>query len=517
MTSTTASRAGTREWIALAALVLPALLASMDLSILFMASPWISADLEPTAAQQLWIMDIYGFVMAGLLISMGSIGDRIGRRRLLLIGALAFGAASVFAAVSTTPEMLIAARALLGFGGATLAPSTLSLIRSTFIDENQRRTAIGVWTAAFTGGVVIGPIIGGLMLEHWHWGSVFLINVPVMVLLLVLAPILLRESRDAHPGPFDLTSAFLSLAAVLPVIFGIKKLAEDGFGSLALIALVVGIAFGALFVRRQRRRAHPMIDVQLFARGGFGGAIGANTAITLASAGMGLLAVTFMQTVLGLTPFVAALWMLPLVIGSIVGVALATALAPRVPPSVLVSAGLVLGAAGFLLVSTLRVDSPVWMLIASYGLLTMGVGLTSTLATALVLSTAPPEKAGAASAIAETSTEFGGALGIAVLGSVAAGVYSASMHDELPAGTPAELAEAATETVGGAIAASEGLSPADTTAVLEAAFASFTQGFTTTAAIGAGILVIAAAASAVALRKEPVSRPAPSPTIHEGA
>ena len=489
----------------------------MDLSILFMASPWISADLEPTAAQHLWIMDIYGFVMAGLLISMGSIGDRIGRRRLLLVGALAFGAASVLAAVSTTPEMLIASRALLGFGGATLAPSTLSLIRSTFSDENQRRTAIGVWTAAFTGGVVIGPIIGGLMLEHWHWGSVFLINVPVMLLLLVVAPFLLRESRDPNPGPFDPASAFLSLAAVLPVIFGVKKLADEGLDWTSVVAVAVGLAFGALFVRRQRRREHPMIDVRLFARGGFGGAIGANTAITLASAGMGLLAVTFMQTVLGLSPFVAALWMLPLVVGSVIGVALASTLASKVPPSALVSAGLTLGAAGFLLVSTLRVDSPVWILIASYGLLTMGVGLTSTLATSLVLSTAPAEKAGAASAIAETSTELGGALGIAVLGSIAAGVYRSTMNDQVPAETPVELADAATETIGGAIAASENLSSADRAALLESALGAFTQGFTTTALIGAAILVIAAAACAVALRKEPVNRPESSITIHEGA
>src|SRR5690625_2942706 len=195
----------------MAVLVLPALLASMDLSVLFMASPWISADLRPTSSQFLWIMDIYGFMMAGLLITMGSAGDRIGRRKLLLIGAAAFGIASALAAFAPSAEMLIAARALLGLGGATLAPSTLSLIRGMFLDEAQRRIAVGIWTSAFIGGVAAGPIIGGLLLEYFWWGSVFLINVPVMVLLLIVAPLLIGESRDPAPGRFDLLGAFLAL------------------------------------------------------------------------------------------------------------------------------------------------------------------------------------------------------------------------------------------------------------------------------------------------------------------
>lgn len=503
VTTTAPSRARARDWVGLAALVIPALLASMDLSILFMAAPLISAELGPTAGQHLWIVDIYGFVMAGLLVTMGSLGDRIGRRRLLLLGAAAFGAASLLAAFATSPELLIAARALLGLGGATLAPSTLALIRGMFADEDQRRTAIGIWTAGFTGGIAIGPIIGGFLLERFWWGSVFVVNVPVMLLLLVVGPVLLPESKDPNPGRFDPLSSLLSLGAILPVIYAVKHFAEAGPNASSLVSLLVGLAVGALFVRRQRRSERPMIDVRLFSTGSFSAAIGANTAITFASAGMGLLAVTFMQTVLGLSPFDAALWTLPTILGSVVGVVLASALAPSIRPAVLVSTGLVLAAAGFLLVSTMRVDSPVWWLISSYGLLTLGVGMTSTLATSLVLTTAPPERAGAASALSETSTEFGGALGIAVLGSIAAGIYRAEMDAQTPAGLDDGLAGAAVDTVGGALAVAGELPAEVAGALLDRAFAAFTDGFTVTAVVGAAILLVGALASGVALRRVP--------------
>src|SRR5690625_2536791 len=259
-------RATAREWIGVAALVLPALLASMDLSVLFIAIPWISADLAPSATQQLWVMDIYGFVMAGLLITMGSVGDRIGRRKMLLIGAVAFGAASLVAAFATSAAMLVAARALLGVGAATLAPSTLSLVRGMFPDEAHRCAASSIWTAASNRGIAIGHIVGGLMLEHFHWGSVFHINVPVMVLLLIAAPLLVPESRDPDPGPFDLLGAVLSLAAVLPTIYGIKKLVEDGVEGRYLGCIGVGIVFAWLFLRRQAKSPAPMIDVGLFKR-----------------------------------------------------------------------------------------------------------------------------------------------------------------------------------------------------------------------------------------------------------
>lgn len=501
MTTTTTPRASTREWVGAAVLALPAMLASMDLSVLFLAIPWISADLEPSSTQQLWIMDIYGFVMAGLLVTMGSIGDRIGRRKLLLIGAVAFGAASVVAAFSTTAEMLIGARALLGIGAATLAPSTLSLIRGMFLDEAQRRTAVGIWTAAFTGGVAAGPIIGGLLLEHFHWGSVFLINVPVMVLLLITAPLLIRESRDPNSGSFDLPGAALSLAAVLPTIYGIKKIIEGGFGGVYVAFIAAGIAFAYLFVLRQRNAPTPMIDVGLFKRASFSASIIANSTMVFSSAGLGLMAATFIQIVLGYGPFDAALVMLPTVGGSVVGVTAASILGRSIRPAVLVASGLVFAASGFFWVSTIGADSHAAMLIAGYSLVTAGVGMVTTMATSLVLTTAPPEKAGAASAISETSLEFGGALGIATLGTVTAAVYSNHMQGNVPEAVGEAGVAAAQDTIAGAVGVAEQAPPELAGPLLTEAFAAYTEGFNV-AAVGAALLILGVAILAgIALRK----------------
>ena len=250
MNAVHAPRAGRREWIGLAVIALPCLLYSMDLTVLNLALPSLTADLQPSSSQLLWIVDIYGFLVAGWLIAMGTLGDRIGRRRLLLIGAAAFGLASVLAAFSTSAEMLIATRAVLGIAGATLAPSTLSLIRNMFHDPRQRTFAIGIWATSYSVGGAIGPLLGGVLLEHFWWGSVFLVGVPVMALLLVLGPALLPEFRDPEAGRPDLTSAALSLAAVLAVIYGLKQLAQDGAGWLPALAIVAGLAAGAVFVHR---------------------------------------------------------------------------------------------------------------------------------------------------------------------------------------------------------------------------------------------------------------------------
>ncbi|MFE6649250.1 MFS transporter [Nocardioides sp. NPDC057772] len=499
MTTTPPPRATARDWLGMTVLVLPALLASMDLSVLFIASPWISAELAPTASQHLWVMDIYGFMMAGLLITMGSVGDRIGRRRLLMVGAVAFGTASVLAASASDAETLIAARALLGLGGATLAPSTLSLIRGMFLDEDQRRTAVGIWTGAFTGGIAVGPIVGGFLLEHFHWGSVFLINVPVMVLLLIAAPIIISESRDPEPGPFDLLGALLSLAAVLPVIYGVKKVAESGatWGSVA--ALVIGIVFAGAFVLRQRTAAHPMIDVRLFARPAFSGSIVANAIVVFATAGIGLLAVTFMQTVLGLAPLAAALWMLPTVGGSFLGVAIASVLARTIRPATLVTLGLLISAVGFAVVSLVTSASSVGPLIAAYATLTLGVGMTATIVTSLVLTTAPPERAGAASALAETSSELGGALGIAVLGTLAGTSYRNAMA-AAPVPGAGEAGMKAADTIGAAVSTAQELPRAIAEPLLRQAFDAYTDGFALAAILGAAVLGIAAIGAGITLR-----------------
>ncbi|MEV6819496.1 MFS transporter [Nocardiopsis dassonvillei] len=489
-------RATARTWAGLVCLLIPALLVSMDISVLFVAAPAIAEALQPTSAQWLWMMDVYGFVLAGLLVTMGGLGDRIGRRRLLLTGGVLFGAASVLLALAPTAELFIAGRALLGAAAATLAPSTLSLVRDMFTDPRQRGTAVGAWTIAFTGGAVAGPIFGGLLLEFFWWGSVFLINLPFMVALVVAAPLLVPESRDPRASVFDLPGAGLSLVAVIGLVYAAKRMAEHGADPAGFAALVVGALLLALFVRRQRRAAHPLVDVALFAHPAFTAAVGGNAAVSFAAAGLGLLTFTFMQTVHGLSPLQAALWALPTLLGTVLGATLAGLLAPRARPGVLMAVGLVLGAAGFALVGTVDTDTHLVVFVGGYTLLTLGVGFVGTLANTLVLATAPRERAGAAAGISETSIEFGTALGIAVLGTAASTVYRTSVADELPS-----VDGAAAETVTGALAAAPRAQ--DPGALLDAAFAAYTAGVNTAALIGAGVLAAVALLVAVALRKLP--------------
>ncbi|CCH17441.1 MFS transporter [Micromonospora lupini] len=332
--TTPAPRAGRREWIGFAVLMLPLLLVSMDVSVLYFAVPFISEELRPSATQQLWIFDIYGFVLAGLLITMGALGDRIGRRRLLLLGATAFGAASLLAAYADSAATLIAARAVLGVGGATLMPSTLALVRNMFHDAKQRGTAIGIWTATLTGGIAIGPVLSGVLLEHFWWGSIFLINIPAMLLLLLLAPVLVPEFRNPVRGRFDLLSAALSLGALLPVIYGIKEMARDGVSPARVLAVVAGLLVGALFLYRQRTRAYPMVDLALFRRHGFAGSLAVNLLAMFALVGFAIFTTQHLQLVLGLSPLRAALWSLvpSLAVGGVAPAA--AALAQRVEPGV---------------------------------------------------------------------------------------------------------------------------------------------------------------------------------------
>ena len=404
-------------------IALPCLLYSMDLTVLNLALPAISADLQPTSAQLLWIMDIYGFLVAGLLITMGALGDRIGRRRLLLIGAAGFGVASVLAAFSTSAEMLIATRAALGIAGATLAPSTLSLIRNMFREPGERRFAIGVWITSYSAGGAIGPLVGGVLLEHFWWGSVFLAGVPVMALLLAVGPALLPEFRDPEAGRPDLASAALSLAAVLPVIYGIKRIAEGGAAWLPLLCILAGLAAGAVFVQRQHRLADPLIDLRLFRAPAFSVSLATYTLGTFVAFGSFLFIAQYLQRVLGLSPLQAGLWMLPFFVGWISGSMLAPLLARRLRPAFALSAGLVLATGGFGLLTRVDGGSALAVLVSGSLLVSLGLAPVFTLATDVIVGAAPPERAGAASAISETGSELGGALGIALLGSLATAVY----------------------------------------------------------------------------------------------
>ncbi|HEU5303219.1 MAG TPA: MFS transporter [Gemmatimonadales bacterium] len=505
-------RATRREWIGLAVIALPCLLYSMDLTVLNLAVPALSRDLKPSSAQLLWIIDIYGFMVAGALITMGTLGDRIGRRRLLMIGAAAFGVGSVLAAFSRTAEMLIATRALLGLAGATLAPSTLSLIRNMFHDRGQRTTAIGIWITSYSVGAAIGPFLGGLLLQHFWWGSVFLLGVPVMVLLLALGPVLLPEFRDPHAGRLDLVSAGMSLAAVLLIIYGLKLIAQDGLAWLPALAIALGGSIGTVFLQRQRTLPDPLIDLQLFRIPAFSGSLAAYMFTTLVAFGTYIFTGQYLQLVLGLSPLEAGLWTLPWALAFIIGSNLTALIVRRFTPVQVMAAGLGLATVGFVLLAQVDRDSGVGLVIGASVIYSLGLAPVFTLTTDIILGTAPPERAGSASAISETSSEFGGALGIALLGSVGTIMYRSSVSGTIPDGVPVGVAEAARGTLGGALAVVDQLPPQVGAELLDTAREAFVGALQLVAGISAVVVVVTACVVVLLLGR---SRTRPEPPPHE--
>lgn len=501
--NSTPAKAGRREWLGLAVIALPCLLYSMDLTVLNLALPRVSEDLAPSSAQLLWLVDIYGFLVAGFLITMGNLGDRIGRRRLLMIGAAAFGLASVLAAFSTSAGMLIAARAVLGVAGATLAPSTLSLIRNMFLDPQQRTVAIGVWATSFSVGGALGPVLGGVLLHFFWWGSVFLLGVPVMLLLLIVGPLLLPEYRDPSSTRLDLRSVVLSLVAVLTTIFGIKRWAQadDGGGWLTAVSVVLGLGIGVAFVRRQRRLADPLIDLRLFRVRAFSASLATFTLTTAVVFGSYVFVAQYMQLVLGLSPMQAGLWTLPGSAGVIAGSMLAPAIVRRVQPAWVMGGGLALATLGFCVLTQVdRLGLP--GLVSGAVLTYIGLGPVFTLGTDLIVGAAPPERAGAAAAMSETSSEFGGALGIALLGSIGTAIYRNTMAGAALDGVPAQTKEAARDTLGGASAAAADLPGIVGERLLQAARGAFTQAMQTVVVICAVVAAAAAIMAVVALRRK---------------
>jgi len=494
------SKATRREWIGLAVIALPCMLYSMDLTVLDLAIPRLTEDLQPSGAQLLWILDIYGFLVAGSLITMGTLGDRIGRRRLLLIGAATFGAASVLAAFSPSAQTLIASRALLGIAGATLAPSTLSLIRSMFLDPEQRTAAIGVWVTSFSLGAAIGPLLGGIVLEYFWWGAVFLLGVPAMLLLLVLGPLLLPEYRDPQAGRLDLLSALQSLMAVLLVIYGLKHMAEQGPGWSSVAAIAGGLVVGAAFVRRQRGLSDPLIDLKLFRAPAFSVSLAAYALGTFVAFTMYVFLAQYLQLVLDLSPLKAGLATVPMMLAFIAGSAVVPRMARRVRAAYAMAGGLAVTAAGFAVLAAVEALGLPGLIAGS---VIYSVGLTPVviLATDLIVGSAPVERAGAASAISETSSELGGALGIALLGSLATAVYRGIMATWMPAGVPRDIGEAARATLGGAVHAATTLEPEQGAQLVAVARAAFTQAFEVTALVCAGLAVAAAIGTVLVLRE----------------
>lgn len=496
------ARAGLRAWAGLAVLFLPTLLVAIDNTVLSFALPAISEALGPSATQQLWIVDVYPLVLAGLLVTMGTLGDRIGRRRTLLIGVAGFGIVSLAAAFATDAAQLVAARALLGFFGAMLMPATLALLRTLFPDRTQRRTAVAIWATGFAAGAAVGPIVGGLLLAHFWWGAVFLVNVPLMLLILVAGAVLLPESRMARPGRLDPIGVLLSLLAMGPTVLAVKTVAHDGVTATAALSLLVGVGSGVLFVRRARARIaageEPLLDVTLFSSPVLRLSALANATTMFALTGLLFFSAQYLLLVVGLDPLDAGLVLLPGFAMTMVAGLAASRLARRFPLRLLVPTGLLLAAAGYALCTQLTGAPAVGLLAVAAVLVGAGIGLSETITNDAILSAVPADRAGSASAVSETAYEIGAVLGTAVLGSVVAAVYRDGVR--VPGGIGPTWADSARETLAGATGTADRIGGADGAALLASARAAFDAGVGVTALVGAGVLVAVAVLVVVGLR-----------------
>jgi DHA2 family multidrug resistance protein-like MFS transporter len=503
MTTPAPTLAGRREWIGLTVLVLACVLYAMDLTVLHLAVPSLSTDLQPSSTQLLWIIDIYGFLVAGSLITMGTLGDRIGRRRLLFIGAVVFSLTSVLAAFSTSATMLIASRALMGIAGATLAPSTLSLIFNMFPDPKQRSVAIGIWISGFSAGGAIGPVLGGVLLEYFWWGSVFLLALPVMALLLLLGPRVLPEYKNPDAGRLDLLSAAMSLTAVLSVIYGLKEIAQDGLKPLPLLFILIGLVVGFLFLRRQRQLTDPLIDLNLLRIPTFSVSLAVNISAVFVAFGYGLFNAQYLQLVLGLSPLQAGLASLPSTVGFVVGSNLAPRYIYRFRPAYVLGATLALAAIGLVMLTQAGLTGGLPIVIVASLITSLALAPVFSLTTELIVGSAPPERAGAASGISETASEFGGALGIAILGSIGTAVYRNYLSARLPAALPAESAELARDTLGAAVGVAQQLPDELGLTLRTIAREAYVQGMHLSAAISAVAAIVAALLVLFLLRHVP--------------
>ena len=527
-TSGPAPRAPWRDWLALALLMFPVLLVAVDNTALTFALPAIARSLDATGVELLWIVDAYPLVLAGLLVAMGSLGDRIGRRRLLFIGSTGFAAVSAVTAFAPSAEWLIAGRAGLGFFGAMLMPSTLSLIRNIFPEPNRRRLAVAIWAAGFSGGAALGPIFGGWLVEHFWWGAVLLVAVPIILPLLVLGPALIPESRDPNPGRVDVPSIVLSLLVMVPVVYGIKILATHGVAVEPLAAIGFGLLMGYVFIRRQRHllsgatvqagtahgtagarnRTAPLLDISLFGNRIFSTAIIANVLALFSFNGFILFLAQHLQLLEGQSPSESGVAMVPALIATVAAGLLVVPLVKKVRPGFVVSGGLLLSAAGYFLVAFGDHGNGPALLLAALLVLCLGVGAAETISNDLILGAAPAEKSGAAAAISETGYEIGSLLGTAILGSILTASYQGNLR--LPAGVaeavPAEASAQAGETLAGAVELAQALPGPLADAVMTAARAAFDSGVHITAAIALVLMAGASVLAAVVLRKVPTAR-----------
>jgi MFS transporter, DHA2 family, multidrug resistance protein len=481
--------AGKRAWLSLIVLTLAVVLLAVDGTVLALAIPELTADLAPSGTQILWTGDIYSFMIAGLLVTMGNVADRIGRKRLLLIGSVGFGLSSAVGAFATSPELLIAARAFLGFSGSMIMPSTLSILRNLFDDPRQRATAIAVWAAGATGGAAIGPLVGGVLLEHFWWGSVFLLNVPVVLVVLIAGLALVPESRDPAGDRIDLPSAALSVLAIVPIVYAVKHLAGRGMDTSVLVSALLGLGAGIVFVRRQRRLPHPLVDVSLFRVPAFAGAVTAETIAVFAFIGLLFFFSQYLQLVRELSPLQAGLVELPATLAAMVVIAVAGTVLGRLGRGRAIAVGMLVSALGLGLLAAAEASPGYWLLCAAVAICGLGAGLSTTLATDAVVSSVPKERAGAASSVSETAYELGVALGIAVLGSLQVALYRSRL--QLPEDLPGDLRTPVEDSLAAAAAALHGAGPAAAD-IMSAARHAFTEAMQVTSVVAALLLVVAA-------------------------
>jgi MFS transporter, DHA2 family, multidrug resistance protein len=451
-----------RRWTILAVLVLSLLVVVLDNTVLNVALRTIAdpvAGIGATQAELEWSINSYTLVFAGLLFTAGVIGDRIGRRRVLVIGLILFGLASLASAYAQTPTQLIWARALMGIGGAAVMPSTLSIISNVF-DPRERGKAIGVWAGAVGLGVAIGPVVGGALLEKFWWGSVFLINVPIIVVGVVLVLALVPESRNPNPGRIDLTGVLLSIAGLVALVYGIIDGGEHGFGRPRVwVAILVGLAILGWFVRYERRSDHPSLDVSLFKDPRFSAAVASIGLVFFAAFGTLFFLAFYLQLVRGFTPLQAGLLMTPFAAAQLIFAPQSAGMVRRFGPKAVCATGLGLvtvGLGGFAFVGA---DTPLWVLIVLT--FVQGAGMANVVppATESIMSSLPREKAGVGSAVSNTIRQVGGALGVAILGSLLAAVYRGEIGDAV-AGLPGPDKAAASESISGAYGVAAHAGPA---------------------------------------------------------
>ncbi|MBN3063980.1 MFS transporter [Pectobacterium aquaticum] len=478
-----------KKWLTLAIVSSALFLIVIDMTVLYTALPTLTHDLHATASEKLWIVNIYALVASGLLLGMGTLGDKLGHKPLFISGLVVFGAASLFAAYSPVPSMLIAARALLAVGAAMMMPATLSIIRLTFTDERERALAIGIWAAVASGGAAFGPVMGGILLEYFWWGSVFLINVPVVLLALIMGITVIPHRPGNASHRWDFIGSLLIMVGLIGVTYAIKELGkrvpsyED-----ALIALLIGVTFITLFVRRQRNSKHPLIDFSLFRLRPFSAAVAAAIVAAAALIGMELAFTQRLQLVVGLSPLQAGLFILPLSLASFIAGPLTGKILPHVNSGTMLAAGLLisgLGMGSYLLLH----NAPTMIQIISLTVIGAGVGSTMTAASSTIMQVAPASKAGMAASIEEVSYELGGATGVTLMGSLLSFAYSATFM--LPAGFAAP--DTAYDSLDEALIFAESLPENMRQMLTTQAHSAFDSGFSIVLAAATLILLLTAA------------------------